>query len=661
MHQHSPNELIVRTSINSETKDLFLRSNMPLWSSPFRSFDFVAILLCHYASALGLDLHICAPVTKNQLDRLEEFLQIWRCWKPELFRNITISADQEIDSLKPRGSKAALSFSGGVDASFSLVAHHAKMLGRLSKDIDLGILIIGMDIQLSDERSAKRAFANAKLCLQSLGARCATISTNWRDDFCHDWSASHVIPIAGILQTLHHSHNAGILSSDASYLQEIDVLPFSNATATNHLLGSESFPIITSGGTHTRMERLRTILTQPGFDRTIRTCYMPNAGGGNCGRCRKCILTQTAIIVLGHDPSLSFPVQMSAEDIDAISLGSLGFLYLQEAVKNLSRDHPLYHNLIGALDREKAAMSLSNSAEVAELTAQNKALTMTIAGAQSEISALRNSRSWRMTAPLRRLRLAVNRWRGQLATAESMEADLSWNDSMQPLPVPAISETVSAQQRPGISANPENWENSQDYELIFWKDQWPYRHLSIQELQSLRQKDAEWFLNQMAFRTGPGSAMGFNGSILEVGCGPIGFFELTNEVDVIAQDSLMNKYAEHLSYSTLGKRGSTSYTGANLSEIGGEFDFVVCSNVLDHTADWIDFLIKCQGKLKPNGELLLITDSRGVPMEGHTQIFSPAQLRSLLKLLGAKQFKVDKIEQVPDGHCDYRNYLRVVF
>ncbi|HDQ7434237.1 TPA: hypothetical protein QBM20_005216, partial [Pseudomonas aeruginosa] len=59
--------------------------------------------------------------------------------------------------------------------------------------------------------------------------------------------------------------------------------------------------------------------------------------------------------------------------------------------------------------------------------------------------------------------------------------------------------------------------------------------------------------------------------------------------------------------------------------------------------------------------LLLVTDSRGVPAIGHTQIFSHDQLVRVLELLGAKQFKVKAVEREGGGHCDYRHYFRVIF
>jgi 2-polyprenyl-3-methyl-5-hydroxy-6-metoxy-1,4-benzoquinol methylase len=213
------------------------------------------------------------------------------------------------------------------------------------------------------------------------------------------------------------------------------------------------------------------------------------------------------------------------------------------------------------------------------------------------------------------------------------------------------------------SADPGQWEKSQEYELSFWKDQWPYRHLSVAELQQARHKDAMWFLGKMGFVKGDSDYRyeGFEGRVLEVGCGPIGFFELAADVSVTAQDSLMRLYAKNLPFSLIGERGAVTYSQESVAYVAGVFDFVVCSNVLDHTADWIEFLISCVKKIRKGGELLLVTDSRGIPAIGHTQIFSHNQLVRVLELLGAKEFKVDAVEREDGVHCDYRHYFRAVF
>ncbi|MFZ6047192.1 class I SAM-dependent methyltransferase [Pseudomonas sp. CR3202] len=172
-----------------------------------------------------------------------------------------------------------------------------------------------------------------------------------------------------------------------------------------------------------------------------------------------------------------------------------------------------------------------------------------------------------------------------------------------------------------------------------------------------------WFLGKMGFAKASSNYHyeSFEGDILEVGSGPIGFFERVDKVSVTAQDSLMGLYAKNLPFSIIGRRGAVTYIQEDIADIDDVFDFVVCSNVLDHTADWIQFLIDCVKRVREGGELLLVTDSRGIPAVGHTQIFSHNQLVRTLELLGAKQFIVNIVEREDGAHCDYRHYLRVAF
>ena len=132
---------------------------------------------------------------------------------------------------------------------------------------------------------------------------------------------------------------------------------------------------------------------------------------------------------------------------------------------------------------------------------------------------------------------------------------------------------------------------------------------------------------------------------------------------MVSQDSLMRAYAENLNFSMLGARGSTTYVNDGIKEIKQKFDFVVCSNVLDHTADWIAFLEACVNRLVSGGQLLLFTDSRGVPAPGHTQIFTFSQLKTVIRLLGAKSMPVARSLEMPaeDKHCEFKNFIRAFF
>lgn len=211
-----------------------------------------------------------------------------------------------------------------------------------------------------------------------------------------------------------------------------------------------------------------------------------------------------------------------------------------------------------------------------------------------------------------------------------------------------------------ITANKEGWKDSQIFELKFWRESWPYRDWELDRLQELRHGDAKWLLSNMGFKpSGEYSFEGFQGRCLEVGCGPLGFFELVEGVETTAIDTLMGPYSRHLSFSTLGRRGNATYLDVDISDVSERFDFVVCSNVLDHTSDWVEFLELLTSKVSRGGQLILMTDTRGYPVEGHTQVFTPDQLMRVLKYMGGEEVLHYHVQDSKDGHCDKQLFCRV--
>jgi 2-polyprenyl-3-methyl-5-hydroxy-6-metoxy-1,4-benzoquinol methylase len=215
---------------------------------------------------------------------------------------------------------------------------------------------------------------------------------------------------------------------------------------------------------------------------------------------------------------------------------------------------------------------------------------------------------------------------------------------------------TSKQPAINIDALPE----AQQCELKFWRERWPYRDWSIPELQKLRHGDVEWFLTNLGFtKKDELSFVGFSGDVLEVGCGPLGFFELMRGVTVTAIDSLMRLYASEIPYSTLGPRGATTYVDKALSEITDRYRFVVCSNVLVHTPDWMEFLELLVSRVRPGGELLLVTDTRPRPVMADTQVFTHAQIRRALQWLGIKREIEFRVEEISNPVADFRVMARV--
>ena len=208
------------------------------------------------------------------------------------------------------------------------------------------------------------------------------------------------------------------------------------------------------------------------------------------------------------------------------------------------------------------------------------------------------------------------------------------------------------------SAAASSWSQSQAFELDYWKNHWPYRDQPVAELQRHRHRVGEWLLENTGFAKDAGGRFpAFRGRVLEVGCGPIGFFELFPDAQVDAIDSLMADYAREIPFATLGKRGAATYAATDLDRMGGGYDFVVCSNVLDHTADWMAFLEALVAAARPGGgELLIYTDFRGAPAVGHTQVYTPDQVRRALRWQG---LEVTEYKLLPgNDHCDGSAFIR---
>src|SRR5690349_7041989 len=133
----------------TEDRPLWFSSAEPAWGAAPPTLDFVAVALAHYAAHRGLDLHLEGPVTRAQLDQLDEFLMIWSVWRPDLFQHVSITADEEVPG-RPRGDApdgAVMTFSGGVDAGFALAVHADGKVGRLNRRVDLGVLVVGSDLR----------------------------------------------------------------------------------------------------------------------------------------------------------------------------------------------------------------------------------------------------------------------------------------------------------------------------------------------------------------------------------------------------------------------------------------------------------------------------------------------------------------------------------
>lgn len=394
----SPRRIEVEVMEGDAKDTLYFESNEALWEVPPVTDDFAAVALCQYCSAKKTDLFIEGTLSESTLLNLDEFIKIWSTWRPDLFTQIKIEAKKTVQDTPGRDKPAVAAFSGGVDSCFALAAHQSKLAGDSSREIALGVLIVGFDLQKENQDLIHLAYENAKRALDFFGARCAIIETNWRERFCPDWLMGFVAGVACVLQTLSGRYSSGVFSSDLNYLEEFHLGPYGSHMTTNHLLGSYTFPIV-STGMYTRLERVGFLCSRfPDVVDHLRVCWQSIDKGTNCGVCEKCVRTRLEMMIYNKEPDI-FNAPMSAELIESLALSYITIVYFEEIYKRFAKDHPLYETIERVYLREKRKLNREEGL-LSALHEKDGEISLL----NNEIQNIRRSKSYRITKPLRFLR-----------------------------------------------------------------------------------------------------------------------------------------------------------------------------------------------------------------------------------------------------------------
>jgi hypothetical protein len=268
--------------------------------------DYAVMATLFFAMGRGADLEIRGRVTKRLLANLEEFQEAWCSWCPRKYKKISVSATTILPHQEraESGYRAVVAFSGGVDATFTLLRHHHRLAGQRSCDLVAAVLIHGFDIPLADNASFETAAGNARDMLRPLNLPLTRIRTNWRE-ICSDWEKEYVTGLASCLWLFSSVSDVGLFGSDEDYTSF--VLPWGSNPITNPMLASDGFRIVTDGGGFSRTGKVDLIRNHPEVTRYLRTCWEGPQTGGNCGYCEKCVRTKLNFLALGSEPPPSLP------------------------------------------------------------------------------------------------------------------------------------------------------------------------------------------------------------------------------------------------------------------------------------------------------------------------------------------------------------------
>ncbi len=249
-------------------------------------------------------------VIESALDR-QWFLNIHRVikefrksWKK--YRWISITTTQGMNIAVNKGTKTALSFSGGVDSFYSLLCCGHR--------IDYLVFIHGFDIPLRDAGQFQAYLPALKVIAEKTAAQLIVIRTNIREleSFRSvSWIRSYGSVMAGIS---HFIPQIGKFIVSASYFYK-DKSVVDSRLKTDPLFSSSSVDIIHEGAFAWRSQKIRSLIDEPLVRKYLRVCWEHKNEFMNCCQCEKCIRTMLSLQQSGKlDYFETFPLKNNLLD-----------------------------------------------------------------------------------------------------------------------------------------------------------------------------------------------------------------------------------------------------------------------------------------------------------------------------------------------------------
>ena len=337
-------------------QDLRLWYDVPFDQWEYCSLDLmdsfvIAALLKAMEDKATLRVH--GLVSASLLNNLEEYQRVFSIWFPEKYTEIEIVPDSEVEETKVTDDMM-LSFSGGVDGSFSALNHILRRgpIRRKLFNINAVLYIEGFDVNIDYDHECKTVVErNRQLLKDYPDLQFLNVRTNLKYllSIKKFWT-SHACVLASTASLFRKLSGGCLVGSSHSYLH---LSPWGSHPLTDRLLSSSSFEIH-HDMVFTRVEKLKALFAWPEALANLKVCWegqyrYDTPPDTNCCCCDKCVRTMLAFKALGHEIPSSFSQELTPEKVKGLrnkpfDWSRLMFLteVLHAAEENGMGDDPLF-------------------------------------------------------------------------------------------------------------------------------------------------------------------------------------------------------------------------------------------------------------------------------------------------------------------------------
>jgi hypothetical protein len=238
------------------------------------------------AMVQGEDLEVAPEVlvSPRLLEGIGHIQDVLRVWNPSL-KKVRIQA-----TVAPDGNthqEAIAFFSGGVDSGYTYLKN--------ADEITRMVLVHGLDIPLENEQLFEQVRQQTSHTVQSLGKRFMTVNCN-AQDFCAAMGITMALFHGALLASV-----ALLLECRRAYVPAASRCdhwhPSGSHALLDHHWSTEACQIVHDGAEASSLDKLKRVIQSPTLLGSLRVC--DGGAAYNCGRCKKCIQTMTALRLLG--------------------------------------------------------------------------------------------------------------------------------------------------------------------------------------------------------------------------------------------------------------------------------------------------------------------------------------------------------------------------
>jgi hypothetical protein len=246
------------------------------------------------------------------LRNIAELQLIWSRWKPQLYKPFDIEPDRIIDDPMPFRERAIAAFSGGVDATFTVLRHTTTAQHTTRHKVTDVLAVHGFDIDLENSDAFDRHMARVAPLLDHLGLESHVVRTNSKKLRLQNWEDSFALELAGCMHLYAPKFGYGLIGSSEPY--EALVLPWGSSPVTDHLMSGGAMKIVHDGAGFSRTDKVAQIARSSLASNTLKVCWQGSDQSVNCGVCEKCLRTKMNFLATGSPipPSLPHELDLAA-------------------------------------------------------------------------------------------------------------------------------------------------------------------------------------------------------------------------------------------------------------------------------------------------------------------------------------------------------------